>query len=353
MFIDGNEMYVDNDEYDRYLDALYPGKRAADPRDPGERFLHEDGFYRWDRMGGHRETYAGLPVAGFRMLTGRDTVPDPSCFAWPLHGGEMYEEADGPGFTEGLEKLLTVVDGSGIQAIVVAGISARDAPAVLVANAHRLPRLRSLFLGFVEPDYQISWIQQGDITPILEAFPLLERLDVRGSEGLRLRPVRHASLKVLRFETGGLPGEVVRALGRCDLPALEHLELWLGVTEYGGGATVNDLEGVLSGAGLPALRRLGLRDSEIQDEVAAAVAAAPVVARLEALSLAMGELSDAGAEALLSGQPLTHLRHLDLHHHFLSEEMAKRIRRVLPDVELDLSEPQAHLRTWRYVAVAE
>lgn len=33
MFIDGNEMYVDGTEYDRYLDALYPG-RAAGPRDP-------------------------------------------------------------------------------------------------------------------------------------------------------------------------------------------------------------------------------------------------------------------------------------------------------------------------------
>ncbi|GAA3121546.1 STM4015 family protein [Streptosporangium carneum] len=351
MFIDGNEMFVDDNEYDRYLDALYPG-RAADPRDPGETFLHEDGFYRWDRMGRHRDTYAGLPVAGFRMLNGHGD-PDPSHFAWPLHGSEMYEEADGPGFAAGLEKLLATVDGSQIQAIVVAGISARDAPAVLAANAHRLPRLRSLFLGFIEPDYQISWIQQGDITPALEAFPRLERLDVRGSEGLRLHPVRHASLKVLRFETGGLPGEVVRALGQCDLPALEHLELWLGVAEYGGDATVNDLEGVLSGTGLPALRRLGLRDSEIQNEVAAAVAAAPVVARLEALSLAMGELADTGAEALLSGQPLTHLRHLDLHHHFLSEDMAKRIRRALPGVEIDLSEPQAHLRTWRYVAVSE
>ncbi|WP_433214389.1 hypothetical protein [Microtetraspora malaysiensis] len=116
-------------------------------------------------------------------------------------------------------------------------------------------------------------------------------------------------------------------------------------------ATVGDLEGILSGAGLPALRRLGLRDSEIQDEVAAAVAAAPVVARLEALSLSMGMLSDTGAEALLGGQPLTHLRHLDLHHHYLSEGVAARIRSALPGVDVDLSEPQP--RDERYVAVSE
>ena len=42
------------------------------------------------------------------------------------------------------------------------------------------------------------------------------------------------------------------------------------------------------------------------------------MARLKTLDLSMGVLSDVGAEALLAGQPLTHLRRLDLHHHFLS-----------------------------------
>lgn len=28
------------------------------------------GFYRWDRRGSHRDTYAGLPVAGFHMPNG-------------------------------------------------------------------------------------------------------------------------------------------------------------------------------------------------------------------------------------------------------------------------------------------
>ncbi|GAA4600549.1 hypothetical protein GCM10023195_00170 [Actinoallomurus liliacearum] len=38
------------------------------------------------------------------------------------------------------------------------------------------------------------------------------------------------------------------------------------------------------------------------------MASAPVVARLEVLDLSMGTLSDDGATALLSGQPLTHLK---------------------------------------------
>ncbi|WP_169806713.1 STM4015 family protein [Microtetraspora malaysiensis] len=328
--------------YDEDLEALN-AETPADPRDPGQVFIPADGVYRWDAVGSHRETFAGLPVADPDVID-HSRIPDPSDFAWPLY--------DGGAFASELRDLLHRVDGSQIRALVVAGENVRNAPEVLAAHAHRLPRLRSLFLGFVEPEqWEISWIQQGDITPVLEAFPRLERLDVRGGEGLLLRPVRHEHLTVLRFETGGLPGHVVRALSTCELPALEHVELWLGVANYGGDATVADLEGILSGAGLPALRRLGLRDSEIQDDMAAAVATAPVVARLEALSLSMGMLSDTGAEALLDGQPLTHLRHLDLHHHFLSDGMAARIRSALPGVDVDLSEPQP--RDERYVAVSE
>ncbi|MGW3365697.1 STM4015 family protein [Streptosporangium canum] len=339
----------DHDEEDL---AALNAETPADPRDPGEAFIPASGAYHWDAADAYHVTYAGLPVAGPDAIVG--SSPDPRKFAWPLYDGDPQRENDGAGFADGLEELLDRVDGSRIQAIVVIGSSVSNAPGVLAANAHRLPRLRSLFLGFVEPEHwEISWIRQGDVTPILEAFPRLERLDVRGSEDLRLRPVRHESLKVLRFESGGLPGHVVRAVGASELPGLEHLEAWLGVSQYGGDATVGDLEGILSGSGLPTLRRLGLRDSEIQDEVAAAVASAPVVARLEALSLSMGALTDTGAESLLSGQPLTHLRHLDLHHHFLTDDMAARVRRSLPGVDVDLSEPQPPLEEWRYVAVSE
>lgn len=165
-------------------------------------------------------------------------------------------------------------------------------------------------------------------------------------------------MKKLRFESGGLPSSVVRAVGASELPALEHLELWLGVTEYGGEATVDDLAPLLSGAAFPALRHLGLQNSEIQDEIAAAVASAPVVAQLESLSLAMGTLSDAGAEALLSGQPLTHLTSLDLHHHYISDALVERLGNLLGSDrvnseidEVEYWDPEEDDE--RYVAVSE
>lgn len=138
------------------------------------------------------------------------------------------------------------------------------------------------------------------------------------------------------------------------------LDLYLGTREYGGLANAEDLAAILSGEDFANLRHLGLRDAENADEVAAALAHAPVVARLESLDLSLGSLGDAGAAALLSGQPLSHLKRLDLHHHFLSDAMVDRLWQALPAVHVEVSEQlkprnssYGDRQPYRYVAVAE
>ncbi|PZG01534.1 cytoplasmic protein [Nonomuraea aridisoli] len=300
-----------------------------------------------------------MPVAFAPFPEDERPRPPADAVAWRLRASEWQDDAPDH-FAESLDWFFEHVETEKVRAIVVGEweecYESDSAPIIarLVAERDRLPALRSLFLGAIaQEEAEISWIQQSDITPLLEAFPKLERLEVRGGTGLALQPVRHESLRVLRFETGGLPGHVVRAVGDCDLPALEHLELWLGVEEYGGDATIPDCAAVLSGARLPSLRHLGLQDSEMQDDIAAAVASAPVVARLEWLDLSMGVLTDVGAEALLSGQPLTHLRTLDLSHHYLSDEMMRRLPESLPGVRVILDDLQKPDGEWRYVAVSE
>jgi hypothetical protein len=65
-------------------------------------------------------------------------------------------------------------------------------------------------------------------------------------------------------------------------------------------------------------------------------------------------LTDDGAEALLSGQPLTHLVELDLSHHYLTEPMVERVRAALAPVETLLIEPaRTYGATSRFVQVAE
>lgn len=203
--------------------------------------------------------------------------------------------------------------------------------------AERFPRLRALRLGGWNEDFYN--IQQSDLTPVLELFPLLEHLEVRGKQGWELRPFHHAALKTLRFESCGLPADVVRAVAAADLPALERLELWIGVSnDETDLADAPDLAPILSGERLPTLLHLGLENSAIQDEMAELLASAPVVARLRSLNLAMGTLTDRGAESLLDGRPLTHLERLDLHHHYLSDRMMERLRAAYATTEVDLGD---------------
>ncbi|WP_329083350.1 STM4015 family protein [Streptosporangium sp. NBC_01469] len=308
-----------------------------------------DGLYRGD--------YAGLPIVSLRPPGA--PMPPAGEAAWRV-SVHVYNAKET--FEEHFARFTETVDTTEVRALIVGGWAEayeKDASGpirLLTENAARFPALRSLFFAAMpQEECEISWIQQSDVTPLLESFPSLERLEVRGGTGLELRPVGHEHLRVLRFEAGGLPASVVRAVGMSEFPALEYLEAWLGTSEYGGETTAADLENILSGERLPALRHLGLQNSEIQDEVAALVASAPVVARLESLAQSMGVLGDEGAEALLSGRPLTHLERLDLHHHYLTDAMVERLTSAFSGsgVQLDVSDQREPDGEWRYVAVAE
>ncbi|KQV23745.1 MULTISPECIES: STM4015 family protein [unclassified Kitasatospora] len=309
----------------------------------------------------HIEEFHGLPVFDFPGPEGTE-LPAPESVAWRV----QVEYDGGSDFAAVWAEFLAGVAVEQVRALVIGPWWEEDYElvgpviAALTGSATRLGGLRALFLGeVVYEECELSWLQLDDVTPLLESFPELEELVVRGASadydgkgGLALRAVRHENLRALRFEAGGLPVAVVRAVGESDFPALESLELWLGVDEYGGDAGVADLAPVLSGERLPALRRLGLENSALQDELAKAAAESVVVGQLESLSLALGALTDAGAEALLG---LTHLRRLDLHHHYLTDAMQQRLRDTLgaAGVELDLSDAEKPDDNWRYVANGE
>jgi hypothetical protein len=299
-------------------------------------------------------TFAGLPVVA--LTDERQRPADPAAVAWRVEVDDF--DADIDEFESLFQQLLERCDPAGPTALIIGEWgSAYDTAfpiELLVRNAKRLSGLRALFIGELGPEQcEISWINHDDITPLLAAFPALEHLWVRGSEDLALTPVRHEGLRELVLQTGGLPATVIRAIGACDLPNLTHLELWLGVRNYGGDARADDLAPILAGRSLPALTYLGLRNAEIADEVAAVVAAAPVVARLTDLDLSMGVLSDVGAESLLAGQPLTHLKSLNLRHHFMSPELAQRLVDELPGVAVDVSDRQSEEQWGRFTAVSE
>ncbi|MFG2944281.1 STM4015 family protein [Streptomyces adustus] len=316
-------------------------------------------------IGQHLQEFHGLPAFDFPEADATTALPEPDAVAWRITGSCYDAEEE---WTAAFERFRSAVDTTRVRALIVGAWSEAydsaptDVVEALLAARDRLPALRALFLGdMVYEECEISWINQTDVTGLLTGFPDLEEFGVRGGTGLRLEAFSHTALRRLTVQTGGLPVRVVRGIGGSELPALEHLDLWLGTSWYGADTEAADLEPILSGARLPRLRHLALRNSEIQDEVAAAVASAPVVARLEVLDLSMGTLGDDGAAALLGGQPLTHLKRLDLHHHYLSEPVQQRIRETLEPagVELDLDsrnpdeDRDEDGTVHRYVAVGE
>lgn len=205
----------------------------------------------------------------------------------------------------------------------------------LVGGRQRLPELRALFIGdIVDAEQEMAWIAQSNLAPILPAFPKLEELRIRGSSGLALSTdaprLGHPTLKSLIVESAGLSREVANAALAGEFPQLRHLELWLGSEAEGGTVSLDDLAPLFDGRCFPALESLALKNAETADALAAAIASAPIVARLRKLDLSLGTLSDDGAEALLASTAVRLLRDLDLRKSYLSPAIVQRFRTLQP-----------------------
>ncbi|MFD8747976.1 STM4015 family protein [Streptomyces sp. NPDC059616] len=313
----------------------------------------------------HLHELFGLPAVDFQHASGEAPVQAADAAAWRI-SVDPYDDDSEMTWEEAFKAFLDTVDPAGVRALIVGQwgeayeVKSSYAIDLIIAAADRLTSLEAVFIGdMTSEENEISWIEQSDVTALLNAFPGLLELGVRGGTDLVFSPSKHERLRSLTIETGGLPVDVIRGILDSELPALERLDLWLGVSAYGGDADVADLAPLLSGTRFPRLTHLGLRNSEVQNEIAAAVAAAPVVAQLRVLDLSNGTMGDEGAAALLDGQPLTHLEKLDLYHHFMTEPMERRIVQALEPhgVRVDVSERET---PWgnrgidgRYTSVSE
>ena len=327
----------------------------------------------------HMKKFAGLPVkewgAGVEWAELKNEPADEEDGPRlpPLRNAEKtmfrisvdYEEAEeGVRWEDKFQHFLAQKNVDRVAGIVV-GVWSPDDSSVssdrvlkLIAKAaSKLPGLRAVFVGDITAEEcEISWITQCDVGALLKAYPALEHLGVRGGEKLKFDVDRHERLKTLVIESGGLPRSAVHGVFAADLPALEHLELWLGTEGYGADTTAEDFAPLLAGTKFPKLKYLGLRDSEIADDLAAVLASAPVLKKLKTLDLSMGTLSDEGAKALLAGKLVKKLEKLDVHYHFCTPGVVKQLKALGPKV--DASKPQKPEdwgggETMRFVAVSE
>jgi hypothetical protein len=309
----------------------------------------------------HITHFDGKPVEDWDQQSG---IKDPTEVSYRL--GLSFEEGDqGVRWTDLFAAFLDDPASMQITGFVIgnwivlsSGLDMNSAPIVeaMVSARDRLPNLRALFLGdIIQEESEISWIRQSDISPLFEAYPALETFCVRGADGLSLGKIKHERLNTLIIQSGGLGANVVRDIAGAQLPELEHLELWMGDENYGGNATVDDLAPILSGECFPRLKYLGLRNSQIADEIAAALVNAPVLEKIRILDLSLGVLTDKGAATLISNPAIGRLEMLDIHHHYCSKEMVEKLTKL--GIEIDVSDRQEPDKSgdeiYRYVAVSE
>lgn len=234
-----------------------------------------------------------------------------------------------------------------------------------MAKAGPLPFLEVLDLS--EPSEhmdQESWRRVGDVRGLWAACPNLRVLKLRGSAGsdegpkIKLAPIDAPALETLVIFSGGLDVAAPLELGKAWLPKLTHLELLFGREDFGCTSSIASLAGILSGAGLPKLAFLGLKNSEWEAELIEAIARSAILPRLEVLDLSMGVMWRDGAAAIVEhAAAFEHLEKLILDDNFFSDEQLEAITGALANVEVGeqkhFDEDDGDEDPWRYTTIGE
>ncbi|MFC5451895.1 STM4015 family protein [Paenibacillus aestuarii] len=271
---------------------------------------------------------------------------------------DQYE--NGVKIVDLLEELANKAESLQLESLIIGdwgGAYENDSSAIvetLVRLKDRFPQLRSLFIGDMSyEECEVSWINQSNLGPILSAYPELRSLTIKGSTGLSLDPAHHDNLEELTVICGGLGRDVIASISEGSFKNLRKLELYLGVEDYGFNGSLDDILPLIEPGKFPHLTYLGLKDSEIQDAIAIAVANAPIVDQLHTLDLSMGTLTDQGAEALLYSDKIKKLELLNLSYHYMSDEMMERWEQSGLNVDISDQQDADDNGDYRYPSLTE
>ena len=150
--------------------------------------------------------------------------------------------------------------------------------ATMIELAPMLANLEHIFWGDINyEESEMSWIENTELGEFINAYPNLKSITVRGGNSLGFKGLQHTNLEKIVVQTGGMGLNVLQDLIAADLPNIEHLELWLGVEDYGRSIEVTDLATILEGSAFPNLKYLGLCNTELANDIAVALKDAAIL----------------------------------------------------------------------------
>lgn len=230
---------------------------------------------------------------------------------------------------------------------------------------HKMPRLTALFAGDISGDEaELSWIRQWEWGAVINAYPELEEVVIRGGHGLHLAGISHENLESLTVQSAGLSDHVIKGIANIWAPKLEKLELWLGQRDHIEPAHLGECVEIIRplfwghvGAGgrtgVPALTSLGLCNCSWIEELLEDIKEAPLMSRIKHLDLRMGVLEERGLESLLESPWLPQLETLWLEGNYIQDlELVDRLRSLGPEVILGAQRPVEH-SDYRFVEIWE
>jgi len=243
-----------------------------------------------------------------------------------------------------------------------------DVPATIKeAGKHAWAKdLQRLHLGDVSGDIDMDHHVIGDVGKLISKhFPNLVWLKLHsgsqswngGKETFGIGGFELPKLKELIIETCAMSRKRMKGFTAAKLPQLERLELWFGAKDREGTAKIADVMPVFDGKLFPKLRHLGLRNTELDVDIARMLPASTIAKQLESLDLSMGTLNDSEAGELAEGAAkFPKLKTLCVDDTYVTATGAKVLKVAFKGVKIsakDPKEPYDFAPEDRYVSVSE
>jgi hypothetical protein len=176
---------------------------------------------------------------------------------------------------------------------------------------------------FTEDEAVLNWTDAGNLEPLYKAVPNLEHLTLRAGS-MKLGKIELPHLKELVILSAGLDKAAIASVCQARWPNLEKLHVHTGDERK---FKFADLQPILEGTRFPAVRHLGLGNSEHSDAICAALVKSKLVSRLESLDLSRGTLGDQGA-ATLASVKWPKLEALDVSWNFLTKVGRAALKKI-------------------------